>query len=53
MSSLKSELINLDSVFDKGGGVEKDVHRRHEIFRNILELEKTEAMEAAQKAKIK
>nr|GFA99330.1 RNA-directed DNA polymerase, eukaryota, reverse transcriptase zinc-binding domain protein [Tanacetum cinerariifolium] len=31
MSILKSELINLDSVFDKGGGVEKDVHRRHEI----------------------
>ena len=53
MSSLKSELINLDSVFDKGGGVEKDVHCRQEIVRNILELEKTEAMEAAQKAKIK
>ncbi|GJU12745.1 RNA-directed DNA polymerase, eukaryota [Tanacetum coccineum] len=53
MSILKSELINLDSVIDKGGGVEKDVHRRHEILRNIQELEKTEAMEAAQKAKIK
>nr|GEX67512.1 RNA-directed DNA polymerase, eukaryota [Tanacetum cinerariifolium] len=53
MSILKSELINLDSVFDKGGGVEKDVHRRPEIVRNIQELEKTEAMETAQKAKIK
>ncbi|GJY05193.1 RNA-directed DNA polymerase, eukaryota, reverse transcriptase zinc-binding domain protein [Tanacetum coccineum] len=40
-------------LIDKGDGVEKDVHRRHEILRNIQDLKKTEAMEAAQKAKIK
>ncbi|GJS50270.1 RNA-directed DNA polymerase, eukaryota, reverse transcriptase zinc-binding domain protein, partial [Tanacetum coccineum] len=45
MSILKSELINLDSVIDKGGGVEKNVHRRLEILRNIQELEKTEAVD--------
>ncbi|GJT95488.1 RNA-directed DNA polymerase, eukaryota, reverse transcriptase zinc-binding domain protein [Tanacetum coccineum] len=50
---LKSELHNLDSVFDRGCGVSTDVQRRQEIVYKIQDLEKIEIMEMAQKAKIK
>ncbi|GKA45415.1 RNA-directed DNA polymerase, eukaryota [Tanacetum coccineum] len=53
MRNLKSELVNLDSAIDKGEGIETDVIRRQEVVRLLQEMEKTEAMEVAQKAKIK
>nr|GEU50314.1 putative RNA-directed DNA polymerase, eukaryota, reverse transcriptase zinc-binding domain protein [Tanacetum cinerariifolium] len=53
MNILKSELHNLDSIFDKGCGVSTDVQRGQEIVCKIQDLEKIEIIEMAQKAKIK
>ncbi|GJR11951.1 RNA-directed DNA polymerase, eukaryota [Tanacetum coccineum] len=52
-NNLKTELTNIDSVLDRGDGIETDVKRRHEVVRILQELEKTETVEIAQKAKIK
>nr|GEZ52252.1 putative RNA-directed DNA polymerase, eukaryota, reverse transcriptase zinc-binding domain protein [Tanacetum cinerariifolium] len=52
-SILKAELANLDGVIDKGEGSDADGHRRREVVRLIQEVEKVDAMEVAQKAKIK
>ncbi|GJX31621.1 RNA-directed DNA polymerase, eukaryota, partial [Tanacetum coccineum] len=52
-NNLKTELTNIDSVLDRGDGIETDVNRRHEVVRILQELEKTETVEMAQKAKIK
>ncbi|GJY47483.1 RNA-directed DNA polymerase, eukaryota, reverse transcriptase zinc-binding domain protein [Tanacetum coccineum] len=53
MNILKSELSKLDSDLDKGVGDKIDVQRRQEIICKIQDLEKNEAIESAQKAKIK
>nr|GFB01423.1 RNA-directed DNA polymerase, eukaryota, reverse transcriptase zinc-binding domain protein [Tanacetum cinerariifolium] len=44
---------NLDSVLDRGEGIDTDVTRRSNVVRILQDIEKTEAMEVAQKAKIK
>nr|GEW27811.1 RNA-directed DNA polymerase, eukaryota, reverse transcriptase zinc-binding domain protein [Tanacetum cinerariifolium] len=51
-SILKAELANLDGVIDKGEGSDADGHRRREVVRLIPEVEKVDAMEVAQKAKL-
>nr|GEY69442.1 RNA-directed DNA polymerase, eukaryota [Tanacetum cinerariifolium] len=50
---LKAELADLDGVIDKGGGSDADGHRRRKVVRLIQEVEQVDAMEVAQKAKIK
>nr|GEY68577.1 RNA-directed DNA polymerase, eukaryota, reverse transcriptase zinc-binding domain protein [Tanacetum cinerariifolium] len=52
-SILKAELADLDGVIDKGEGSNANGHRRREVVRLIQEVEKVDAMEVAQKAKIK
>nr|GEZ18440.1 retrovirus-related Pol polyprotein from transposon TNT 1-94 [Tanacetum cinerariifolium] len=52
-SILKAELADFDGVIDKGDGLDADGHRRQEVVRLIQEMEKVDAMEVAQKAKIK
>nr|GEW98882.1 RNA-directed DNA polymerase, eukaryota, reverse transcriptase zinc-binding domain protein [Tanacetum cinerariifolium] len=52
-SILKTELPDLDGVIDKGEGSDVDGHRRREVVRLIQEVEKVDAMEVAQKDKIK
>ncbi|GJZ87413.1 RNA-directed DNA polymerase, eukaryota, partial [Tanacetum coccineum] len=52
-NTLKTELTNLDSVLDRGEGIDTDVTRRSDVVRILQDIEKTEAMEVAQKAKIK
>nr|GEV96997.1 RNA-directed DNA polymerase, eukaryota, reverse transcriptase zinc-binding domain protein [Tanacetum cinerariifolium] len=52
-NTLKTELTNLDSVLDKGEGIHMDVTRRFDVVRILQDIEKTEAIEMAQKAKIK
>nr|GFA64918.1 RNA-directed DNA polymerase, eukaryota, reverse transcriptase zinc-binding domain protein [Tanacetum cinerariifolium] len=52
-SILKAELADLDGVIDKGECSDADGHRRREVVRLIQEVEKVDAMEVAQKAKIK
>nr|GEV31673.1 RNA-directed DNA polymerase, eukaryota [Tanacetum cinerariifolium] len=52
-SILKAVLADLDGVIDKGEGSDADGHRRREVVRLIQEVEKVDAMEVAQKAKIK
>nr|GEX33257.1 signal recognition particle 19 kDa protein-like [Tanacetum cinerariifolium] len=52
-SILKAELADLDGVIDKGEGLDADGHRRREVVRLIQEVEKVDAMEVAQKAKVK
>nr|GEW60390.1 hypothetical protein [Tanacetum cinerariifolium] len=52
-SILKAKLAELDGVIDKGEGSDADGHRRREVVRLIQEVEKVDAMEVAQKAKIK
>nr|GEX32124.1 RNA-directed DNA polymerase, eukaryota, reverse transcriptase zinc-binding domain protein [Tanacetum cinerariifolium] len=52
-SILKAELADLDGVIDKGEGSDADGHRRREVVRLIQEVEKVDAIEVAQKAKIK
>nr|GFB78657.1 RNA-directed DNA polymerase, eukaryota, reverse transcriptase zinc-binding domain protein [Tanacetum cinerariifolium] len=52
-SILKAELADLDGVIDKGEGSDVDGHQRREVVRLIQEVEKVDAMEVAQKAKIK
>nr|GEX03544.1 nucleotide-binding alpha-beta plait domain-containing protein [Tanacetum cinerariifolium] len=47
---LKAKLADLDGVIDKG---DADGHWRWEVVRLIQEVEKVDAMEVAQKAKIK
>ncbi|GKB92823.1 RNA-directed DNA polymerase, eukaryota [Tanacetum coccineum] len=49
----KAELADLDGVIDKGEGSDAEGHRRREVVRLIQEVEKVDAMEVAQKAKIK
>nr|GFB59906.1 RNA-directed DNA polymerase, eukaryota, reverse transcriptase zinc-binding domain protein [Tanacetum cinerariifolium] len=48
-----AELADLDGVIDKGEGSDADGHRRREVFQLIQEVEKVDAMEVAQTAKIK
>nr|GEV77052.1 RNA-directed DNA polymerase, eukaryota, reverse transcriptase zinc-binding domain protein [Tanacetum cinerariifolium] len=50
---LKAELADLDLAIDKGDGEVIDVNRRHEVVRLLQDVEKTESLEVAQKAKIK
>nr|GEW67894.1 RNA-directed DNA polymerase, eukaryota, reverse transcriptase zinc-binding domain protein [Tanacetum cinerariifolium] len=52
-SILKAELADLDGVINKGEGSDADSHQRREVIRLIQEVEKVDAMEVAQKAKIK
>nr|GEY27840.1 RNA-directed DNA polymerase, eukaryota [Tanacetum cinerariifolium] len=52
-NTLKTELTNLDSVLDRGEGIDTDVTRRSDVVRILQDIEKTETMEVAQKAKIK
>nr|GEW98108.1 RNA-directed DNA polymerase, eukaryota [Tanacetum cinerariifolium] len=52
-NTLKTELTNLDSVLDRGEGIYTDVTRRSDVVRILQDIEKTEAMKVAQKAKIK
>nr|GEW81155.1 protein ALP1-like [Tanacetum cinerariifolium] len=52
-SILKAALADLDGVIDKGEGSDVDGHRRREVVWLIQEVEKVDAMEVAQKAKIK
>nr|GEX08440.1 nucleotide-binding alpha-beta plait domain-containing protein [Tanacetum cinerariifolium] len=52
-SILKGGLADLDGVIDKGEGSDVGGHRRREVVRLIQEVEKVDAMEVAQKAKIK
>nr|GEY38688.1 RNA-directed DNA polymerase, eukaryota [Tanacetum cinerariifolium] len=52
-SILKAELADLDGVIDKGEGSDADGHQRREVVRLIQEVEKVDAMEVPQKAKIK
>ncbi|GJW97147.1 RNA-directed DNA polymerase, eukaryota, partial [Tanacetum coccineum] len=52
-NTLKTELTNLDSVLDRGEGIDMDVTRRSDDVRILQDIEKTEAMEVAQKDKIK
>nr|GEY27882.1 RNA-directed DNA polymerase, eukaryota [Tanacetum cinerariifolium] len=52
-SILKVELADLDEVIDKEEGSDANGHRRREVVRLIQEVEKVDAMEVAQKAKIK
>nr|GEW86575.1 nucleotide-binding alpha-beta plait domain-containing protein [Tanacetum cinerariifolium] len=52
-NTLKTEISNLDSVLDKGEGIDTDVTRRSDVVRILQDIEKTESMEVAQKAKIK
>nr|GFB78617.1 RNA-directed DNA polymerase, eukaryota [Tanacetum cinerariifolium] len=52
-SILKAELADLDGVIDKEEGSDADDHRRREVVRLIQEVDKVDAMEVAQKAKIK
>nr|GEV32339.1 DNA-directed DNA polymerase [Tanacetum cinerariifolium] len=52
-SILKAELADLDEVIDKGEGSDANGHHRREVVRLIQEVEKVDAMEVAQKAKIK
>nr|GFD10481.1 RNA-directed DNA polymerase, eukaryota, reverse transcriptase zinc-binding domain protein [Tanacetum cinerariifolium] len=52
-NTLKTELTNLDSVLDRGEGIDTDVTRRSDVVRILQDIEKTEAMEVAHKAKIK
>ncbi|GJU52085.1 RNA-directed DNA polymerase, eukaryota, reverse transcriptase zinc-binding domain protein [Tanacetum coccineum] len=51
--SLKSKLVDLDLIIDKGAGEDTDVNRRHEVVRFLQEVEKIESLEVAQKVKIK
>nr|GFB93328.1 RNA-directed DNA polymerase, eukaryota [Tanacetum cinerariifolium] len=50
---LKAEFADLDGVIDKEEGTDADGHRRREVVRLIQKVEKVDAMEVAQKAKIK
>nr|GFA69439.1 RNA-directed DNA polymerase, eukaryota, reverse transcriptase zinc-binding domain protein [Tanacetum cinerariifolium] len=52
-NTFKTELINLDSFLDRGEGIVTDVTRRSDVVCILQDIEKTEAMEVAQKAKIK
>nr|GEW48800.1 RNA-directed DNA polymerase, eukaryota, reverse transcriptase zinc-binding domain protein [Tanacetum cinerariifolium] len=52
-SILKAEFADLDGVIDKGEVSDADGHRRREVVRLIQEVEKVDAMEVTQKAKIK
>nr|GFC56124.1 hypothetical protein [Tanacetum cinerariifolium] len=47
------ELADLDGVIDKGEGSDADGHWRREVVQLIQEVEMVDAMEVAQKAKIK
>nr|GFA73251.1 RNA-directed DNA polymerase, eukaryota, reverse transcriptase zinc-binding domain protein [Tanacetum cinerariifolium] len=51
-SILKAELADLDGVIDKGEGLDVDGYWRREVVRLIQKVEKVDAMEVAQKAKI-
>nr|GEX53243.1 RNA-directed DNA polymerase, eukaryota [Tanacetum cinerariifolium] len=44
-NTLKSELTNLDSVLDRGEGIDTDVTRRFDVVHILQDIEKTEAME--------
>nr|GFA87768.1 RNA-directed DNA polymerase, eukaryota [Tanacetum cinerariifolium] len=50
---LKSKIANVELVIDKGNASEEVIYKRLEIVNSINELEKQQAMEMAQKAKIK
>nr|GFC16356.1 RNA-directed DNA polymerase, eukaryota [Tanacetum cinerariifolium] len=50
---LKSKLADVELVIDKGNASEEVIYKRLEIVNSINELEKQQAMETAQKAKIK
>nr|GEW01443.1 RNA-directed DNA polymerase, eukaryota [Tanacetum cinerariifolium] len=50
---LKSELADVELVIDKGNASEEVIYKRLEIVNSINELEKQQAMEIAQKAKMK
>nr|GEW51184.1 RNA-directed DNA polymerase, eukaryota, reverse transcriptase zinc-binding domain protein [Tanacetum cinerariifolium] len=50
---LKTELEIIDSKIDIGDGNDIDVNRRYDIVRLIQDMEKVDALEMAQKAKIK
>nr|GEW75636.1 cysteine-rich receptor-like protein kinase [Tanacetum cinerariifolium] len=50
---LKSKLAEVELVIDKGNASEEVIYKRLEIVNSINELEKQQAMETAQKAKIK
>nr|GFB60295.1 RNA-directed DNA polymerase, eukaryota, reverse transcriptase zinc-binding domain protein [Tanacetum cinerariifolium] len=50
---LKSKLADVELVIDKGNASEEVIYKRLEIVNSINELEKQQAMEMAQKAKIK
>nr|GEY77747.1 RNA-directed DNA polymerase, eukaryota, reverse transcriptase zinc-binding domain protein [Tanacetum cinerariifolium] len=52
-SILKAELADLDGVIDKREGSDADGHQRRQVVRLIQEVEKVDAMEVSQKAKIK
>nr|GFC02539.1 RNA-directed DNA polymerase, eukaryota [Tanacetum cinerariifolium] len=52
-SILKAELADFDGVIDKGEGSDADGHRRRKVVLLIQEVEKVDAMEVAQKSKIK
>ncbi|GJX54267.1 hypothetical protein Tco_0282636 [Tanacetum coccineum] len=44
-NTLKTELTNLDSVLDRGEGIDTDVTRRSDVVRILQDIEKTKAME--------
>nr|GFC83164.1 RNA-directed DNA polymerase, eukaryota, reverse transcriptase zinc-binding domain protein [Tanacetum cinerariifolium] len=50
---LKSKLADVKLVIDKGNASKEVIYKRLEIVNSINELEKQQAMETAQKAKIK
>nr|GEY03949.1 RNA-directed DNA polymerase, eukaryota, reverse transcriptase zinc-binding domain protein [Tanacetum cinerariifolium] len=50
---LKSKLADVELVIDKGNASEEVIYKHLEIVNSINELEKQQAMETAQKAKIK
>ncbi|GKB92522.1 RNA-directed DNA polymerase, eukaryota, reverse transcriptase zinc-binding domain protein, partial [Tanacetum coccineum] len=49
----KKELAELDAVIDKGEGNEDVVNKRMKVVNSLQELDKLQALEAAQKVKIK
>ncbi|GJZ29560.1 RNA-directed DNA polymerase, eukaryota [Tanacetum coccineum] len=51
--TFKEELAELDAVIDKGEGNEDVVNKRMKVVNSLQELDKLQALEAAQKVKIK
>ncbi|GKF58876.1 hypothetical protein Tco_0175662 [Tanacetum coccineum] len=50
---LKEQLVEIDSLLDKGEGNVETLNNRADIFKSLQDIDKLESIELAHKAKIK